>query len=84
MVRQGWRTKNTPARYQIAHFFFFILVTGPRRSLSLKLSDASTLNPELRRTVNWGYLEEKSWETASGIFAGLLFFFFIALTPRVE
>jgi len=29
-------------------FFFFTLVTGPRRSLSLKLSDTSVYAPQIR------------------------------------
>ena len=29
-------------------FFFFTLVTGPRRSLSLKLSDAIVYEPQIR------------------------------------
>ena len=29
-------------------FFFFTLVTGPRRSLSLKLSDANVYEPQIR------------------------------------
>jgi len=29
-------------------FFFFTLVTGPRRSLSLKLSDTSVYEPQIR------------------------------------
>jgi len=29
-------------------FFFFTLVTGPRRSLSLKLSDARVYEPQIR------------------------------------
>jgi len=29
-------------------FFFFTLVTGPRRSLSLKLSDARVYAPQIR------------------------------------
>ena len=33
--------------------FFFTLVTGPRRALSLKLSDARVYEPEIRtRLVN--------------------------------
>ena len=30
------------------HCFFFTLVTGPRRSLSLKLSDTSVYEPQIR------------------------------------
>ena len=32
-------------------FFFFTLVTGPRRSLSLKLSDTNVYEPQIRATV---------------------------------
>ena len=32
----------------IRFFFFFTLVTGPRRSLSLKLSDAKVYEPQIR------------------------------------
>ena len=32
-------------------FFFFILVTGPRRSLSLKLSDTEVYEPQIRARV---------------------------------
>ena len=35
-------------RSQCQVFFFFTLVTGPRRSLSLKLSDARVYEPEIR------------------------------------
>ena len=30
------------------HFFFFTLVTGPRRYLSLKLSDTRVYEPQIR------------------------------------
>ena len=33
---------------QIFFFFFFTLVTGPRRSLSLKLSDTRVYEPQVR------------------------------------
>ena len=35
-------------REKRAGFFFFTLVTGPRRSLSLKLSDTSVYAPQIR------------------------------------
>ena len=34
---------NTPLVYKVSFFFFFTLVTGPRRSLSLMLSDTKGL-----------------------------------------
>ena len=34
-------------------FFFFTLVTGPRRSLSLKLSDTKVCEPQIRFTLTW-------------------------------
>ena len=34
-----------PHFLQVPHFFFFTLVTGPRRSLSLELSDARVYEP---------------------------------------
>ena len=33
---------------EIFFFFFFTLVTGPRRSLSLKLSDTRVYEPQIR------------------------------------
>ena len=33
---------------KVAFFFFFTLVTGPRRSLSLKLSDTEVCEPQIR------------------------------------
>jgi len=32
-------------------FFFFTLVTGPRRSLSLKLSDTKVYEPQMEESV---------------------------------
>ena len=32
-------------------FFFFTLVTGPRRSLSLKLSDTKVYEPQIRASL---------------------------------
>ena len=33
---------------KLLFFFFFTLVTGPRRSLSLKLSDTRVYEPQIR------------------------------------
>ena len=35
--------------------FFFTLVTGPRRSLSLKLSDKRVYEPQIRRSFWWNF-----------------------------
>jgi len=45
--------KSSPANYAPftrcrVFFFFFTLVTGPRRSLSLKLSDTRVYEPQIR------------------------------------
>jgi len=49
---RGWRaciSASDPTPYSRQVFFFFItLVTGPRRSLSLKLSDTSVYEPQIR------------------------------------
>jgi len=51
MLSPGWLTwrfpNANPPRYCI-FFFFFTLVTGPRRSLSLKLSDTRVYEPQIR------------------------------------
>ena len=41
-------TISTPHPTSLALFFFFTLVTGPRRSLSLKLSDARVYDSQIR------------------------------------
>ena len=41
-------TRGGAIREEEASFFFFTLVTGPRRSLSLKLSDARVYEPHIR------------------------------------
>ena len=39
---------NWHAQFSPTFFFFFTLVAGPRRSLSLKLSDTSVYEPQIR------------------------------------
>ena len=62
--------------------FFFTLVTGPGRSLSLKLSDTRVYEPQIRSAR----APDKPWGSQaspqSSRFASL--FFFITLEPRVE
>ena len=41
------RARNAP-RVVPCFFFFFTLVTGPRRSLSIKLSDTRVYEPQIR------------------------------------
>ena len=41
-------TALVPGAWQVFFFFFFALVTGPRRSLSLKLSDTQVYEPQIR------------------------------------
>jgi len=55
---------------QLVFFFFVTLVTGPRRSLSLKLSDTRAARVLVERLVG---------ERALGFF-----FFLITLKPRVD
>ena len=40
-------------------FFFFTLVTGPRRFLSLKLSDTSVYEPQIRSRIGTGVEAER-------------------------
>ena len=44
---QGGRQRQ-PLRRRRQVFFFFTLVTGPTRSLSLKMSDATAYEPQIR------------------------------------
>jgi len=37
------------------YFFFFTLVTGPRRSLSLKLNDTRVYEPQIRARLGTLY-----------------------------
>ena len=43
---------------QFSFFFFFTLVTGPRRSLSLKLSDTKVYEPQIRARLG-KYLSDR-------------------------
>jgi len=46
-------------------FFFFTLVTGPRRSLSLKLSDTRVYEPQIR--AQWGGSGDLMRESGAGV-----------------
>ena len=46
MKGMPWQSDDAPSRDLL--LFFFTLVTGPRRSLSLKLSDTRVYEPQLR------------------------------------
>ena len=60
------------------HFFFVTLVTGPRMSLSLKLSDTRVYEPQIRArlgtadtaAVSGTEAEADPWETHGAIFSG--------------
>jgi len=45
------KSKQTPATF---FFFFFTLVTGPRRSMSLKMSDTRVCEPQIRAHLGTG------------------------------
>ena len=50
-----WGRPNSPVdRRGDFFFFFFTLVTGPRRSLSLKLSDTRVYEPQIRARLGMG------------------------------
>jgi len=76
--RAKWTLSRSPT-----FFFFFTLVTGPRRSLSLKLSDTRVYEPQLRASRKRTRSPTKSrakWTLSRSS----SFFFFITLEPRVE
>jgi len=76
-------------------FFFFTLVTGPRRSLSLKLSDARVCEPQIRARLGTSthfcevvdrvllLCTDGVWDMLSNLEA-VRNFFFITLERRVE
>ena len=70
--------------------FFFTLVTGPRRSLSLKLSDARVYEPQIRARLGTTahfcrviahLVEREIMQSRSFIFLPL-FFLLLPLQPR--
>jgi len=51
MLTQKWRPRKWHGKDMFESgnfFFFFTLVTGPRRSVSLKLSDTRVCEPQMR------------------------------------
>ena len=48
IVRKAQTLNSKPSILNPDFFFFFTLVTGPRRSLSLKLSDTRVYEPQIR------------------------------------
>ena len=66
---------------QVLLFFFFTLVTGPRRSLSLRLSDTRVYEPQTRARLGG---DARSNASLRFTFRDLQSFFFITLNPRVE
>jgi len=46
-----------PVEWQVFFFFFFTLVTGPRRSLRLKRSDTRVYEPHVRARLKWQVVE---------------------------
>ena len=49
----AWSRKDATSSARCFFFFFFTLVTGPRRSLSLKLSDTRVCEPQIRARVTF-------------------------------
>ena len=68
--------------------FFLTLVTGPRRSLSLKLSDTRVYEPQIRArlgtTAHLGAVVGLVGTLMLKLIVRPFFFFFITLKPRVE
>ena len=65
-ISRTWKMGFDGARGRTLFFFFFTLVTGPRRALSLKLSDTRVYEPEIRTRLGrtcgrWG----ASWARCS-------------------